>query len=116
MPVTPVSLSTQANPNAFGTTVATTSGPALPANPTRAGLMFYNASSGVAIAVCPALVNMGTLGVYTSFATGVAAINGAGSITLQPGDKFIIDNLSASTAWNAIASGAGGQLTALEWC
>ena len=25
---------------------------------------------------------------------GVAVINGAGSITLQPGDKFILDNLT----------------------
>lgn len=116
MPVTPTNFSTQANPNAFGTTVGTTSGPALPANPTRAGLMFYNPSATVAVAICPALINQGTLGVYTSFATGVAVINGAGSLTLQPGDKLIIDNLSPTTAWNAIASGAGGVLTALEWC
>jgi hypothetical protein len=116
MAVSPVQNSTQANPNGFGTTVGLTSGPAIPANPTRVGMIFHNPSSSVAVAICPAIVNQGTLGVYTGNAVGVAAINGAGSITMQPGDKFIVDNLSCTSAWNAIASGAGGVLTGLEFC
>jgi hypothetical protein len=116
MAVSPVQSSTQSNPNGFGTTVGQTSGPAIPANPTRVGLMFINPSPSVSIGICPAMVNQAALGVYTGLATGVAAVNGAGSITLQPGDKFILDNVSSTTAWNAVASGAGGVLTALEWC
>ena len=116
MAVSPVQNSTQANPNGFGTTVGLTSGPAIPANPTRVGLILHNPSASVAVACCPAIVNQGNLGVYAGNALGVAVINGPGSITLQPGDKFILDNLSASTAWNAVASGAGGVLTALEFC
>jgi hypothetical protein len=107
---------TQANPNGYGTTVGQVSGPAIPGNPTRAGLMFINPSATIAVAICPAIVNQGVLGVFTGLAAGVAQINGPGSITLNPGDKFILDNLSATTAWNAIAGGAGGILTAFEWC
>ena len=44
----------------------------------------------------------------------IAVINGAGSITMQPGDKFIIDTLACTCAWNGIASGAGAVLTILE--
>jgi len=108
-------MTTTANPVGWGTTVSTTSGLVLPANPSRTGLIFYNSSTGVAIAVCPAVVNVGSFGVYPGFQLGVAVINGAGSITLQPGDKFIIDNLSCSSAWNGIASAAGGTLTFLDF-
>lgn len=101
-------------PTGYGTTVGIVSGPALPANPTRGGLIFYNPSLTVTIAVCPSMVNQATLGVYTGLATGVAVINGAGSITLNPGDKFIVDNLNCGGAFNAIASGAGGVLTVWE--
>lgn len=108
--------STNLTPMGWGTTVGLTSGPVLPANPTRSGLIMYNPSAGgVSIAVCPALVNQGLLGVFSGFAVGVAAINGAGSITLAPGDKFIIDNLPCQCAWNGIASGAGGVVTFLEF-
>lgn len=102
-------------PTGYGTTVGTTSGPALPANPTRGGLIFYNPSASVSIAVCPAVVNQGILGVYSGNAVGVALINGQGSITIAPGDKFIIDNLLATCAFNGIASGAPGLLTVWEF-
>ena len=101
-------------PLGWGTTVGLTSGPVLPTNPTRGGLIFINASVSAAIAICPSVVNQGILGVYTGFAVGVAAINGAGSVTMQPGDKFIIDNLNCTGAWNGIASGTGAVLTILE--
>src|ERR1700704_2640426 len=93
-------------PIGYGTTLGLVSGPALPANPTRGGLVFINPSASVTVAVCPAVVNPATLGVYTGNAAGIAAINGAGSLTLNPGDKFIIDNLACTGAWNGIASGA----------
>lgn len=108
-------MTTIANPVGWGTTVGVASGAAFPFNPSRTGLIFYNSSSGVAIAVCPAVVNVGSGGVYPGFQAGIAVINGAGSITMQPGDKFIIDNLSCTTAWNAIASGTGGTLTMYEF-
>jgi hypothetical protein len=100
-----------ANPVGWGTTVGTVSGLVLPANSTRTGLI----SVGVAVAICPAVVNVGSFGVYPGFQLGVAVINGAGSITMQPGDKFIVDNLACTSAWNGIASGAGGTLTILDF-
>ncbi|SRR5882724_331377 len=112
MPVT--NPTTNALPTGYGTTVGTTSGPVLPANPTRGGLVFYNPSLSVILAVCPAVVNLAVLGSYSGNATGVAVLYGAGSIVLNPGDKFIIDNLMCSGAWNGIASGPGGVLTVLE--
>lgn len=101
-------------PVAWGTTVNIVSGPVLPANPSRNGLIFVNNSASVAISICPVALNAGVFGVYTGFAASTAIINGAGSITMQAGDKFIIDNLNCTCAWNGIASGAGGQLTILE--
>lgn len=101
-------------PIGWGTTVGLVSGPVLPSNPERRGIIFHNPSATVSVAICPALLNSGVLGVYTGIVVGVAVINGAGSITLQPGDKFIIDNLACSIGWNGIASGTGGVLTILE--
>lgn len=101
-------------PVGWGTTVNTVSGPVMPGNPSRTGLIFVNASVGISIAICPAAVNVGAYGVYIGLAVGIASINGAGSVTMQPGDKFIIDNLNCTCAWNGIASGAGGILTILE--
>ena len=106
---------TSLTPFGWGTTVGLVSGPVMPANPTRNGLVMYNPSAGgISIALCPALVNLGVLGVYPGFAVGVAVINGAGSITMQPGDKFIVDTLNCTTQWNAIGSAAGLALTILE--
>jgi hypothetical protein len=101
-------------PTGYGTTVGLTSGPALPANASRGGLIFHNPSNSVTVAICPAVVNLATLGVYGGNAAGVAVINGAGSVTLQPGDKFIIDNIQCTGAFNAIAGAAGGLLTVWE--
>src|ERR1700688_3534614 len=97
---------TNTSPICWGTTVGTTSQPVLPANVTRSGLIFINAGT-IAIAICPALVNLGVLGVYAAPATGVAVINGAGSVTLQPGDKFIFDTVNVTTAWNGVAASNG---------
>ena len=101
-------------PIGWGTTVGTTPQLAIPANPSRQALIFVNASTGINIAFCPAQVAVGTLGVYTPIATGVPVINGPGSVTMAPGDKFIIDTLNVTTAFNCVASGAGGVLTMFE--
>jgi hypothetical protein len=102
-------------PVGWGTTVGLTSGPVMPSNPSRTGLIFINASVSAAIAICPNVLNVGALGVYPGAVTpGIAVVNGAGSTTMQPGDKFIIDNLNCTCAWNGIGSGAGAVLTILE--
>ena len=109
-----VNATTAALPVGYGTTVNTVSGPVLPANPARQALIFRNSSVGAAVAICPVQVNQGVFGVYTGLAASVAAINGAGSITMQPGDTFVIDTMNCTCAWNGIASGAGGVLSVLE--
>lgn len=101
-------------PVSWGTTVGTVSQPAIPGNPSRKGLIFINASVGVAIAISPAQTNLGLNGVYAATAASIAVINGAGSITMQPGDKFIIDTMNCSAAWVCVAGGAGGVLSILE--
>lgn len=118
-------MGTNTLPVGWAVTVGQTNQLVLGANPTRTGLVFICAGL-VAVAICPATVaaiasgtapatlalnSGGPVGLQ---APGVAAINGAGSITMQPGDKFIIDNLACSCAWNGIAAGAGGALTVLE--
>jgi hypothetical protein len=106
---------TIAQPLGWGTTIGLTSQPILPANPTRQGLIFIN-SSLTTIAICPANVIIGALGVYPTgpAPVGVAAINSPGSITMLPNDKFIIDNIACTCAWNGISGGAGGGITILE--
>jgi len=115
MAVAPSSNSTNASPMGFGTTVGVTSGPVFPGVASNGGVIFHNPSGSVAVAICPAQLNMGVLGVYSGFASGVAVINGAGCITLAPGDKFILDNMLCTSAWNGIAAGAGGILTILTF-
>jgi hypothetical protein len=101
-------------PISYGTTVATTSGPVLPANPSRKALIFVNPSAAVSVAIAPAQVNSGVNGVYTGLAAAIAALNAQGSITMAPGDKFIIDTMNCTSAWVGVASAAGGVLTILE--
>jgi hypothetical protein len=103
-------------PVSWGTPVGLVSAPVLPSNPSRNGLVFVNASTSVAVAIIAASSNIALLqGQYPGVTTpSVAAINGAGSITMQPGDKFIIDTLACTCAWNGIASGTGGALSILE--
>lgn len=110
----PAESATNATPHGWGTTVGTVSGPVFPGVPSGAGIMFINNGS-VALAICPANLNSGVLGVYSGFQAGVAAIGGAGSINLNPGDKWIVDTLPCTTPWNGIAASAGGVLTILTF-
>lgn len=110
---------TNAGPIGYGSTLGTTSGPALGPNATRTALWVYNPSASATIAICPALVGVGpVLGGNPSpawpLAAGVAAINGAGSITLNPGDKMLIDNVNVTGAFNGIASAANTPATFWE--
>lgn len=102
-------------PIAWGTPVGVVSGLVMPANPSRNTITFVNASPSTAIAIIPSTANIAlTQGAYVGPSIGVAVINGAGSITLQPGDKFIIDTIQCTTSWNGIAAAAGAVLTVLE--
>ena len=103
-------------PISYGTPVGLVSGPVLGSNPSRNALVFVNSSVSGAIAIITASANIALLqGQYPGIITpSIAVINGAGSITMQPGDKFIIDTLACTCAWNGIASGAGAVLTILE--
>lgn len=126
MPVT--NPTTNALPAGYAVTLGTVNQLALPANPTRGGLIFYNDSAAAVIAVIPSTVyviasgtapalpnaNTTAAGLVGGAIQGVAAINGPGSITLAPGQSFIIDTLQCSCAWNGISSQAGGALTVLE--
>ena len=96
-------------PVGWGVTVGLTAVIAIPQNASRQAIMFVNASTVGAIAICPAVLNLGAGPV-----AGVPGINLPGSITMQPGDKFIVDTLNCTTAWNAIASATGLALTILE--
>ncbi len=102
---------TNALPFGWGTPVGTTSGSVWPGNSTAGGVIFIN-NGNVNLAICPAVCNIATVqGVYPGAAAGVAAIGGAGSVNIAPGDKFIIDNLLCTGGFNGVAAGPGGVLT-----
>lgn len=115
-------------PNGYAVTVGTANQLGVPANGTRGGLIFYNNSATGTVSVCPASLvaipqgtapaipgqNAGFTGVGSP-TTGVAGTNAAGSVTLQPGGVFTIDNLNCGGAFNAIASANGSALTVLEF-
>jgi hypothetical protein len=110
MATTGTANNTSGTPIGYGTPVGLAPILVLPANPSCGGLIFINAGP-VAIAICPAFVNLGANGVFAGLATGVPVIGGPGSVTMQPGDKFIIDNLLATSSFNGIAAGTTGVLT-----
>ena len=112
MPVASSANSTNSSPFSFGTTVSTTSGPVFPGNPSAGGMIVIN-NGQVQVAIVTATMNLGALGVYPGATAGVAVINGPGCVNLNPGDKFIFDNLLATAAWNGIAQGGIGALTFL---
>lgn len=89
------------SPTDTTTALATASIAVLPADPSRRGVIFMNASA-VNIAVCPA---------------NLAAVVGAGSIVIPPGGETrIVGNrrVKVNCGWVGIAaSSSGNQLTAL---
>jgi hypothetical protein len=109
----------------WAVTLGTTNQLVVAPNPSRNGLCFIN-NGGVAVTICPAnqiviaqgtapwQAGQGSSAPLPSPTTGVAVANGAGSITMQPNDKFIIDNLPAQAAWNGVGAAPGAALTVLE--
>jgi hypothetical protein len=104
-------------PIGYGTVVGLASGPVLPPNPSRGGLIFVNPNSSAVVAICPSVVAIQAQDGSGNWpqAVGVAAIGGAGSITLNPGDKFILDNIQCTGGWNGITNTLNGVLTVLEF-
>lgn len=90
--------STQIQPIGYAVTTTGSSAQAIGQNPSRKGLWFHNPSASANIYIAPAPIT--------------AAVGGAGSILIFPGNWVQFDSLSASCAWNAIGPGA---LTILEW-
>jgi len=109
----------------WAVTLGTSNQLVIPPNPSRTGIIFVN-PGGAAVAICPATqatVPVGqapwqagqiTSPVLPALITGVAIIGGAGSITINPNDKFIIDNLPCTTAWNGVGAIQGAVLTIYE--
>jgi hypothetical protein len=100
-------MTTQILPRGYAPTVGVTSAQIMPQNPSRSGIIFYNASTTVSVAVCPAFDN--------NSAPLPAVLNGAGSYTLLPQSQLRIDNLNCSNAWNAIAGAPATPFTAWEF-
>lgn len=113
-------LAQQVPPYTYPLTIGASSVTILPANPARKKLIFHNPNDTAKIAVCPVGP---TRAVGGSPALIVAAINGAGCITLLPYDRLNLDNgaaasnppLSMGSVWVGIASAGGSALTVWEW-
>src|SRR5258708_13314823 len=116
-------------PLGYAVTLGTVNQLALPHNASRGGIAFYNDSATAVIALCPAsqvaipsgtvAATSGQTGNFTGvsgLAQGVAAINGPGSITLSPGQAFIIDNMQCTCASTGIPSLPSAALTVLDHC
>jgi hypothetical protein len=111
-------LAQQVPPYIYPLNIGTSSVPILPANPQRKYLLFHNPNDSAKIAVCPVGP---TRAVGGSPALIVAAINGAGCISILPYDRYVLDGAAPSgpqrsmgSAWVGIASAPGSALTILE--
>jgi hypothetical protein len=108
----------QVPPYTYPQTIGTASQAILPGNPARKKLIFHNPNDTAKVAVCPVGP---TRAVGGSPALIVAAINGAGCITLLAYDRVEVSGSTASgpqqamgTAWVGIASAPGSSLTIYE--
>jgi hypothetical protein len=118
--ITSAALAQSSPPYTYPITLGTSSVTILPANPARKKLIFHNPNDTAKVAVCPIGPSRtpGSAGTLI-----VAAINGAGCVTILPYDTLVIDNgaaaagspMSNGSAWVGIASAGGSSLTALEW-
>lgn len=105
----------QVPPYVHGTTVGTSPIQALATNPLRRKIYLFNPNASALLAYCPAGPNRDTGSAVT------CAINGAGSITLQPYTGMIIEGslpsgqrLDLSSAWNVVANSGGSTYTAID--
>lgn len=110
----------QAQPFTYPQTIGTSSTTILAANTARKKLIFHNPNDTAKIAVCPVGPTRAAGG---SGALIVAAINGAGCVTILPYDRWEVAGSVASTAaqaaipsaWVGIASAGGSAITILEF-
>jgi hypothetical protein len=106
----------QVPPYVYGPTIGTASVQILPVNPLRKRTIFFNPNATALVAVCPSGPTRVSGGVAV-----VAAINGAGCITLLPQANMTIDGgagpsqLYMPSAWVGVASAGGSALTVLEF-
>lgn len=108
----------QVPPYTYPQTIGTASVSILPANPARKKLIFHNPNDSAKVAVCPVGP---TRAVGGSSSLIVAAINGAGCITILPYDRVEVSGSTASgpqqamgSAWVGIANAPGSALTIYE--
>ena len=109
----------QIPPFTYPQTLGTSSVTVLPVNPARKKVIFHNPNATALIAVCPVGPSRA---VPFSPTLIVAAINGAGCLTLLPSQTQEISGSTASgpqqsmgSAWVGVASAAGSSFTALEF-
>jgi hypothetical protein len=101
----------QTPPYAHGGTVGTTPVQAAAPDTLRKKIVFFNPNSTAIIAFCPAGPNRDTGQPL------VCAVNGAGSLTLQPGNGFVfsgsnnVERLTMSAGWNVVANAGGSSWT-----
>lgn len=79
------------------TTVGTSSGSILTANPKRRTVTFHNPHATATITI--------------HLTAGTAVLNGAGTVTLNPGDTLSLDGPGATGAFTGIASAAATPIT-----
>lgn len=109
----------QTPPYTYPQTIGTSSVTVLPVNPGRKKVIFHNPNDTAKIAVCPVGPTR-TVGGSQSLI--VAAINGAGCLTLLPYQTQEISGSTASgpqqampSAWVGIASAGASAFTVLEF-
>ena len=114
--LSPAASFAQTAPFVHGTTIGTSPVQVLATNPQRRKIFLFNPNASASVAYCPAGPNRDT-GLPL-----VCAINGAGSITLTPGQGLMIDGavaqgppLSIGSAWNGIASAGGSTYTIIDF-
>ena len=113
----------QVPPYTYPQTLGTSSVTVLPVNPARKKIVFHNPNATALLAVCPVgPTRMPSSPPGPAGAPVVAAINGAGCLTLLPSQTQEISGSTASgpqqamgSAWVGIASAAGSSFTALEF-
>lgn len=106
----------QVSPYVHGATVGTSVITAAPTNLLRKKIVLYNPNATALVAFCPSGPNRDT------GATVTCAVNGAGSITLQPYTGLVLQGalpngqpLAMSSAWNVVANTGGSTYTFIDF-
>lgn len=106
----------QTAPYVHGGAISTSPIQVLPNSPARRKIFMFNPNATASVAYCPAGPNRDTGAAVT------CAINGAGSITLLPGQGLMLDGavaqgppLNMSSAWNGVASAGGSTYTIIDF-